>query len=117
MPRLNRRLGERRPVEATEIAWNIPPAGWRQRLRPRDPAVGLIKDVSVTGAAIVAPADPSLHRGSIVPLAFGWIEGTVTVMRVDPSPDPKRLIYGVEFDRTDSPLAKAIHHAFLPKTS
>lgn len=112
MPRLNRRLGERRPVQPAEVAWKVPPAGWRQRIRPRRPEVGLIKDVSVSGAAIVAPADPGLHRGSIVHVAFGWVEGTVKVMRIDPSPDPKRLIYGVEFE-TDSTFAHALHHAFL----
>ena len=100
-------------MEPTAVAWKLPRAGWRQSVRPRDPEVGLIHDVSVTGAAIVAPADPKLHRGSVVSVAFGWVEGEVKVKRIDPHTDPTLLIYGVEFVRTDSPFARAIHHAFL----
>jgi hypothetical protein len=115
MPRLNRRLGERRPVEPTEVLWNLPPSGWRQRFRKAEPQSGLLQDVSVTGAAVVAPADETILRGSEVKVAFGWVEGTVRVKRIDPHLDGARWIYGVEFESTDSPLAQAIHQVFLER--
>ena len=115
MPRPNRRLGARRNVEETALQWNIPDGGWRSRLRKETAQVGLLQDVSVTGAGVVAPANPSITRGSTVRVAFGWVEGDVRVKRVEPHPDGQRSIYGVEFDRTDTPLAKAIHAAFLDK--
>lgn len=113
MPQPNRRLGDRKPVEPTQIQWNIPPSGWRSRLRKREPQTGLLQDVSVTGAAVVALHDPSISRGQMVPVSFGWIEGQVRVKRIEPHLDGARTIYGVEFERTDTPLAQAIHKAFL----
>jgi len=106
-------MGERREVGPTELRWNLPTPNWRTRFRPREPQVGLVRDVSVTGAAIVAPADETIVRGSVVPVSFGWVEGTVKVKRVDPDTDPDKCVYGVEFDRTDSALAKAIHTVLL----
>ncbi len=113
MARLNRRLGERRPVEPTQIQWNIPAPGWRQRFRKLEPQTGLLRDVSVTGAAVVAPADEAIVRGTEVRVSFRWVEGLVRVKRVDPHADGARSIYGVEFDRTDSPFAQAVHAEFL----
>jgi hypothetical protein len=34
-------------------------------------------------------------------------------MRIEPHPDGQRVIYGVEFESSDSELAKAIHQTFL----
>ena len=105
-------MGERRPVDAAEIQWNIPAPTWRNRLKRAQPQVGLLRDVSVTGAAIRAPQDASLGRGAIVNVAYGWVDGTVRVKRVDADGN-RTAIYGVEFDHTDSPLARAVHNAHL----
>lgn len=115
MPRANRRLGERKPVEPTQLQWNVPLPGWRQRFKKTEPQIGVLHDVSVTGAAVVAPADENIHRGAEVRVSFGWIEGTVHVKRIDPHLDGTSWIYGVEFERTDAPLAQAIHKAFLER--
>lgn len=115
MPRTNRRLGERRPVEPTQIQWNIPAPGWRQRFKKLEPQTGLLRDVSVTGAAVVAPADENIARGSEVRVSFRWIEGLVRVKRIDPDADGSRWIYGVEFERTDTPFAQAVHAEFLQR--
>ncbi len=113
MSMANRRLGERAPVEPTQIQWNVPVAGRRQRRKRRKPQVGVIQDVSVTGAAIVAPTDPSIRRGDLVGVSFNWVEGNVRVMRVDPDLDGRSSTYGVEFENTQEPLAQAIHKTFL----
>lgn len=115
MPRPNRRLGDRKPVEPTQIQWNIPPAGWRQRFKKQAPQTGVLQDVSVTGAAVVAPKDAGISRGTLVPVSFGWIEGRVRVKRIDPHLDGTNSIYGVEFENTESPLAQAIHKVFLDR--
>ena len=113
MPRPNRRLGERRTVQPSELYWNLPKPSWKQRFKKQEAEVGLLQDVSVTGAAVVAPANEHIGRGSRVPVAFGWVEGAVRVMRIEPHPDGQRVIYGVEFESSDSELAKAIHQTFL----
>ncbi len=113
MSRPNRRLGDRKPVGSSEIRWNLPQQSWKQRIRKEQPEVGLLQDVSVTGAGIVAPVNDRIGRGSLVPVAFGWVEGTVRVVRVEMHPDGVRAVYGVEWVSTDSPLAKAIHQTFL----
>ena len=41
------------------------------------------------------------------------VAGAVRVMRIEPHPDGQRVIYGVEFESSDSELAKAIHQTFL----
>jgi hypothetical protein len=115
MPRPNRRLGDREQVEPTQIQWNVPAPGWRQWFKRRQPQAGLLRDVSVTGAGVLAPVDPSITRGSVVAVAFGWIEGNVVVRRIDPQPDGSNAVYGVEFENTHSPLAQAIHEVFLDR--
>jgi hypothetical protein len=115
MPRPNRRLGDRKPVEPTQIQWNVPVSGWRQRFKKQTPHMAVIQDVSVTGAAVVAPKDPNITRGTLVPVSFGWIEGRVRVKRIDAHLDGANSIYGVEFEHTESPLAQAIHKVFLDR--
>lgn len=116
MPRPNRRLGDREPVEPTQIQWNIPVAtGWRRWFSKREPQVGMLRDVSVTGAAISAPADPSISRGDLIAVSFGWVEGNVRVKRIEPGRDGRSTTYGVEFDNTQAPLAQAIHKVFLDR--
>jgi len=116
MPRPNRRLGDRKPVEPTQIQWNVPPTGWLQRFKKRsEPQTGVLQDVSVTGAAVVAPSNPSITLGDVIPVSLGWVEGEVRVKRIDPYLDGTNSIYGVEFDRTDSPLAQAVHQVFLDR--
>lgn len=115
MPRPNRRLGDRKPVEPTQIQWNVPASGWLKRFRRGEAQAGILQDVSVTGAAVVAPANPSITLGDMIPVSFGWIEGEVRVKRIDPHLDGSNSIYGVEFERTDTPLAQAIHKVFLDR--
>lgn len=100
-------------MQPSELYWNLPKQSWKSRFKKQEAQVGLLQDVSVTGAAVVAPANEQIGRGTVVPVAFGWVEGTVRVMRVEPHPDGQRAIYGVEFESSDSELAKAIHQTFL----
>ncbi|MCB0988273.1 MAG: PilZ domain-containing protein [Acidimicrobiales bacterium] len=113
MPRPNRRLGERRPVQSSELQWNVPKQTALSRFKKQQPEVGLLQDVSVTGAGVVAPISDQIQRGSKVAVAFGWVQGSVRVMRVEPHPDGVRAVYGVEWESTDSELARAILHNFL----
>lgn len=113
MPRPNRRLGERRNIQPSQIHWNLPKQGWKQRFKKQEAQVGILQDVSVTGAAVVAPLDGQVGRGSRVPVAFGWVEGAVRVIRVDPHPDGINATFGVEWESSDSEFTRAVLQTFL----
>ena len=48
-----------------------------------------------------------------MPVAFGWVEGAVRVMRVDPHPDGINATFGVEWESSDSEFTRAVLQTFL----
>jgi hypothetical protein len=94
---LQRRLVERYAVDELEVGWNVrtvrPLLGRRRRVS----AQGRLVDVSVAGAAILAPADVTLTPRSSVVVDVDGELGVVTVRNVRETVDPTASLYGVEF--------------------
>ncbi len=97
-----RRLGERVPLGEVLVAWRVDEV-IRGRLRDKMRAteVGRIIDVSVSGAAIVAPSSPDLRRGRAVAIRLDDADAVVRIRRIDDFGDPSWRTYGVEFLETD----------------
>ena len=93
----NRRIGTRHQVDLGEVSWL--PVGQRRGLRrPRAQAARLV-DLSVTGAAVIAP--PGTEFGRLVRLEItGGFGATVRVQRVS-AVDHERSRYGVQFISQD----------------
>ena len=98
----NRRIGDRVPVDINEVEWE--PAGQRRSLLRRNRPTARIVEFSVSGAGIIAPAEPPLVVGHLVTIRAQGHEGTVRVRRVEPTGDPATVRYGVAFVCLDTPL-------------
>ncbi len=111
----DRRIGERIPIEAIDIAWMVSasrPSGLLRR-RATGPVEepGRVLDVSVTGAGIEGPDHPDLVPRSKASLAF---EGGVSVVRIRRkvlTDTPGVAFYGVELEDLDEALREAFHSA------
>ena len=89
---LNRRIGERVFVGATELTWKPvvnTGAGGAQR--------ALLMDVSVTGAGLFGPTYPWVREGDLVIVGFNNARAVVGVRRVSPTDDADLRYYRVEF--------------------
>lgn len=97
-----RRLGERVPLGEVLLAWRVDEViPGRLRDKPRPIEVGRMVDVSVSGAAIVAPVAPELRRGRAVAIRLDGADALVRIRRIDDFGDPDWRIYGVELLEAD----------------
>lgn len=98
----NQRIGDRIPVDVTGVEWR-PRAkkGWRAR---RARLTARVVEVSVSGAGILAPAEPHVPLGEMVTVVVNGREAVVHVRRRERTADPGVLRYGVEFATLDNPL-------------
>lgn len=96
------RLGERIALGDVLIGWRVGevlPGRLRDRLRPTD--VARILDVSVSGAAIIAPYAPEMRPGRPVAIRLGDADGIVRIRRIAEISEPDWRLYGVEFVESD----------------
>ncbi len=101
-PDPGRRLGERIQLGDVFLQWRLDEVvNGRFRTRPRDPEVARLLDVSVSGAAVVAPVAPDLRRGSIVMTRLGDAEAVLRIRRIQDFGDAEWRLYGTEFVRVD----------------
>lgn len=97
-----RRLGERLQLGEVLIAWRVDEViPGRVRDRPRPPEVGRLIDVSVSGAAIVAPAATELRPGRAVVIRLDDAEAVVRIRRIVDFGEEGWLLYGVELTEAD----------------
>lgn len=98
-----RRLGERIALGEVLLAWRVDEViPGRLRDKPRPVEVGRLIDVSVSGAAIVAPSDPTIRRGRAVVIRLDDTDAVVRVRRISAlEGDDDWCIYGVEFVEAD----------------
>jgi hypothetical protein len=91
-----RRIGRRWPSSGLAVGWDLQRAGGirRHRVRARD---GVVLDVSVSGAAILAPIDDDLVAGRLLAVGHGRHIGHVLIRRVQRSDRRDHAIYGVQF--------------------
>lgn len=97
-----RRLGERIPLGEVLIAWRVGEVlPGRLRDKPRPAEVGRVLDISVSGAAIVAPSAAELRPGRAVAISLDETDALVRIRRIDEFGDDGWRIYGVEFLEAD----------------
>lgn len=100
-----RRLGERIPLGEVLVAWRVGEVvPGRLRDKPRPAEVGRVLDVSVSGAAIVAPAAPELRKGRVVAIRLDDAEALVRIRRIDAFGEDDWRVYGVELLEADLPF-------------
>ena len=100
----NQRIGDRIPVYVDGVEWQ--PVAPRRSLFKRPRLTARVVEVSVSGAGILAPAEPHVPLGQIVTIVLNDRAGTVHVRRRERTTDPATLRYGVEFVSLDNPLAE-----------
>jgi hypothetical protein len=75
--------------------------------------VGLLVNVSVSGAGVLAPDCMDLQPGSRVTIGFEGITGEVIVRRISSCGDESQNLYGIEFAEPASPLTSHVYDTFL----
>ena len=113
-PDPGRRLGERIPIGDVFLTWRADEAFQRgvkaSKKHRREPDVGRLLNVSVSGGAVVAPAADDLGRGSVLIVQLGNARAAVRVKRIEEFGDPDWRIYGVEFVETEPNFLDWINH-------
>lgn len=110
-PDPGRRLGERIPIGDVLLVWRAEDEGDRRsRRRGAEPEVGRLLDVSVSGAAVVAPTATELRAGSAVLVQLGNARAVVRVKRIEDFGDDDWRTYGVEFVETEPEFLDWINH-------
>jgi hypothetical protein len=74
-------------------------------------------ELSVSGAAVIAPAQDHVVIGTHLRVGFHGAWGGVVVRRVGQLQDPEYRFYGVEFTQPNSALTTALYDAFLANRS
>jgi hypothetical protein len=110
-PDPGRRLGERIPIGDVFLRWRVDEEvqGMLRKLK-REPEVGRLLDISVSGGAVVAPVANDLRRGSVLVVKLGSARAVVRVRRIVEFGDPGWRIYGVEFVETEPEFLDWINH-------
>jgi hypothetical protein len=109
-PDPGRRLGERIPIGDVFLTWRVDHSPTPKRRNKREPDVGRLLNISVSGAAVVAPRAEDLRRGSVLLIQLGTAEAVVRIRRIDEFGDPDWRIYGVEFVETEPDFLDWINH-------
>ena len=103
------RIAQRYRVPTTVIEWAVPRKSWitgGQKLQREQAA---IIEVSVVGAAIVAPDDTAVAVGSKLDVYWTGVKGHIIVRRVTRYPgSDDLLLYGVEYADNPSILGAAL---------
>jgi hypothetical protein len=87
----NRRIGERILIAASRVTW-APIADCSNRLQD-----ALIMELSVTGAALLAPSYPWMCVDDLVTVEFNNSSAVVTIRTIDQTDVEEISYYGVEF--------------------
>lgn len=112
-----RRLGHRHEDVRFGVGWRLDQTDdrspERRRQLPLPPQVGVLLNVSVTGASILAPSAPDLQVGSRLLISFRGVTGTVIVKRIGPSATAVQSLYAVEFAEPNSALTSLVYDTFV----
>jgi hypothetical protein len=115
-PDPGRRLGERIPIGDVFLTWRAEettsraPAKAKGRKKHREPEVGRLLNISVSGGAVVAPTASDLARGSVLLVQLGNAQAAVRIRRIEDFGDPDWRTYGVEFVETEPSFLDWINH-------
>ncbi|MFM7068620.1 MAG: PilZ domain-containing protein [Actinomycetes bacterium] len=109
-PRMERRIGHRKPVVGLRCRWDLTGVGQKKRLlrRPAE-QYGDVLELSVSGALIAAPASDLLVPGTVVSIDVEGQHGGVAIRNVRPAAVDGHHHYGVEFLQLDAGLRAQIN--------
>src|SRR5690349_17750494 len=93
--RFKRRIGRRVDVDPVEVTWVVARSGRLGRKKPAVELPGRIENVSVTGAAIVAPAELELAPGAKALIRSDGLDSVVVVRHRSPIDGSSLVRYGV----------------------
>jgi hypothetical protein len=110
---IERRLGRRFKAPRNRIAWRLDRSVRGVPWLRRRAEVGLLVDVSVSGAGVLAPDCMDLQPGSRVTIGFEGTRGQVIVRRISSCGDESQNLYGIEFAEPGSPLTSVVYDTFL----
>ncbi len=91
----DRRIGWRAPVVGVVLDWVVPRQGVLAFGRTRTSA-GTVVDVSLTGAAVLGPAELPFAIGDTAIVRYEGADSSVIVRRRVPTDDPATHLFGVE---------------------
>ena len=96
---MERRIGERRRVEAVVVRWRSAEARRGFAARFRGPVGGevVLDNLSVTGAGFIGPVDNGMTMNLHLEVELGGEWGLVQLARIRPSNSPGQKYYGVAF--------------------
>lgn len=115
----NRRVGQRHPIESVPVTWraDLPRRSGLLRRRTGAQPAHMV-DLSVSGAAVVAPAAGDLRVGSVVVVDYEGHAGRVVIRRIAAGPIASAgSLYGVEFSEPNGELTSALYDLFIRHTS
>ena len=106
-----RRIGRRvelDPIDVINVSWIMPRSGRFGRSKAPAEVVGRIEAVSLTGAAIIGPADLRLAPGDRAVVRCRGRDSIVAVRHCQPTDESGAMRYGVELGRTQPVLRRRI---------
>ena len=103
-----RRLGVRQDLRGVFVRWDADP-GHPNLAVEHTGGESELREMSVSGAAIVAPFDPSFAPDTDVTVAHGDVSGRVRIRRVEKIGLDDLRLYAVEFTDPDPSLANALY--------
>jgi len=109
-----RRIGVRTRPEGLVITWVPGPHDGQRGHHQPTGAPGRVVDVSVTGAAILGPADLTLEPHTRALIRHEGEDSWVIVRRSEPTTDPAMRLYGVELVEIEPGLKRRIYEAGSP---
>jgi len=92
-----RRIGSRQKVNGKARWRTLTRSSWFGRWRGRDWRTVIVDDLSITGARVIAEAEPTLRVGRVVELQADGHSGTARIRWIDLQPDGHAANVGVEF--------------------
>ena len=104
--RWERRLGVRQDLRGVHVRWDADQGRADVGLSGHQAE---LREMSVSGAAIVAPTGVDWDTGRTVIVAHGAASGSVTIRRVDRIGLDDVRLYAVEFTDPDPALANALY--------
>lgn len=117
-PDPGRRLGERIPIGDVFMVWRASDEGdARPKRSRREPELARLLNVSVSGAAVVAPTAADLRRGSVLLVQLGNARAAVRIKRIEEFGEADWRTYGVEFVETDPEFLEWISHVLAGRRS
>ena len=107
----DQRIGDRIPVDIDGVAW-LPPMRRRSFLRRSSLHTARVVEFSLSGAGVLAPAEPLVPMGQLVTMVMNGHRGTVKVRRRVATDDPAIARYGVEFVELDEAFREDVRAKF-----